>query len=84
MSNETGYRNPRYTDLENEALRERNRELKEATARLCDTIEAYTRQGVLRSSLLAVVRDTRAVLTGGGQKTPSHNHQQTASKQVNQ
>lgn len=71
MSNETGYRNPRYTDLENEALRERNRELKQAAARLCDTIEAYTRQGVLRSALLAVVRDTRAVLTGGGRRRPA-------------
>lgn len=55
-------------EAENDELRRRLLEVTTAALALCDTVEAYTRQAVLRSVLLHTVNGTRRILAGGGYK----------------
>lgn len=54
-------------ETENAVLRDELKKARDAGRALCDMVELYTRQGVLRSILLKTVSETRAAL--GGAKT---------------
>lgn len=51
--------NGRYIDIENEVLRNRIDEVKDAALKLCETVERYTNGAALRSELLNTVNATR-------------------------
>lgn len=61
--------NARYVDIENECLRRRLQEQRDAMQRLCETVRRYTRGECLRSELLNTVTDTEQVAQGGGRKS---------------
>lgn len=51
--------NGRYIEIENEVLRNRIDEIKDAALKLCETVERYTNGAALRSELLNTVNATR-------------------------
>ena len=67
MSRATGYRNLSACECENEVLRARLAELRAQTLALCDAVESYVHQGMLRSSFL-IIRDKTAEMARGGRR----------------
>lgn len=60
--------NGRYIEIENETLRIRLKEQREAMQRLCGTVRRYVRQECLRSELLNTVTEVELAAQGGGAK----------------
>ncbi len=59
--------NPTIIEAENEVLRAKYKELKQAAAKLTEKVDAYVRQDCLRSDLLATNAKLKSILNNDRQ-----------------